>query len=173
MCSGNGTNFENIVTSCPEIEVVMMVYNKKDCGAAKKANKLGIPSCHIKSKDEDFIIRYFKALEVDYIVLAGWMRILSSKFIHAFPDKIINIHPSLLPKYKGLDSIQRALNNRDEVTGCTVHMVTEELDSGKILMQEKVSIHPYDTLKTLTTAVHQAEHRIFPKVLRNLNINGE
>ena len=110
----------------------------------------------IKSKDEDLIIKYFKALDVDYIVLAGWMRILSSKFIQAFPDKIINIHPSLLPKYKGLDSIQRALNNRDEVTGCTVHMVTEELDSGKILMQEEVPIHPYDTLKTLTMAVHEA-----------------
>ena len=173
MCSGNGTNFENIVTSCPEIDVVLMVYNKEDCGAVKRANKLGIPSCYIKSKDEHFIIKYFKALEVDYIVLAGWMRILSSKFIQAFPDKIINIHPSLLPKYKGLDSIQRALNNRDEVTGCTVHIVTEELDSGKILMQEEVPIHRHDTIETLTMAVHEAEHRILPKVLRNLNINGE
>ena len=173
MCSGNGTNFENIVTSCPEIDVVLMVYNKEDCGAVKRANKLGIPSCYIKSKDEDFIIRYFKALEVDYIILAGWMRILSSKFIQAFPDKIVNIHPSLLPKYKGLDSIQRALNNRDEVTGCTVHMVTEELDSGKILMQEEVDILPHDTIESVTRAVHQAEHRIFPKVLRNLNIGSE
>ena len=173
MCSGNGTNFENIVRSCPEIDVVLMVYNKKDCGAVKKANSLGIPSCHIKSKDEDLIIRYFKALDVDYIILAGWMRILSSKFIQAFPDKIINIHPSLLPKYKGLDPIQRALDNGEEVTGCTVHMVTEELDSGKILMQEEVDIHPHDTIESVTRAVHQAEHRIFPKVLRNLNISGE
>ena len=173
MCSGNGTNFENIVKSCPEIEVVLMVYNKRDCGAVKRANSLGIPSCYIKSKDEHFIIRYFKALEVDYIVLAGWMRILSSKFIQAFPDKIINIHPSLLPKYKGLDVIRRAMDNGDDITGCTVHMVTEDLDSGKILMQEQVPIHPHDTLKSLTMAVHQAEHRIFPKVLRNLNINGE
>ena len=173
MCSGNGSNFENIVNSCPEIDVALIVYNKKDCGAVKRANKLGIPSCYIKSKDEHFIIKYFKALEVDYIVLAGWMRILSSKFIQAFPDKIINIHPSLLPKYKGLDSIQRALNNREEVTGCTVHMVTEELDSGKILMKEEVPIHPYDTLITLTRAVHQAEHKILPEVLRNLNIKGE
>ena len=173
MCSGNGSNFENIVNSCPEIDVALMVYNKKDCGAVKRANKLGIPSCYIKSKDEHFIIKYFKALEVDYIVLAGWMRILSAKFIKAFPVKIINIHPSLLPKYKGLDSIQRALNNRDEVTGCTVHIVTEELDAGKILMQEKVPIHPYDSLKTLTMAVHQAEHRILPETLRNLNIGSE
>ena len=173
MCSGNGTNFENIVRSCPEIDVVLMVYNKKDCGAVKRANSLGIPSCYIKSKDEDLIIQYFKALGVDYIVLAGWMRILSSKFIQAFPDKIINIHPSLLPKYKGLDPIQRALDNGDEVTGCTVHIVTEELDSGRILMQEEVGILPHDTIESVTRAVPQAEHRIFPKVLRNLNISGE
>ena len=173
MCSGNGTNFENIVRSCPEIDVVLMVYNKKDCGAVKRANSLGIPSCYIKSTDEDLIIRYFKSLDVDYIILAGWMRILSSKFIQAFPDKIINIHPSLLPKYKGLDQIQRALDNGDVVTGCTVHMVTEELDSGKILMQEEVDILPHDTIESVTRAVHQAEHRIFPKVLRNLNIGSE
>ena len=173
MCSGNGTNFENIVRSCPEIDVVLLVYNKKDCGAVKRSNSLGIPSCYIKSKDEDLIIRYFKGLDVDYIVLAGWMRILSSKFIRAFPDKIINIHPSLLPKYKGLDSIQRALDNGDEVTGCTVHMVTEELDSGKILMQEEIGILPHDTIESVTRAVHQAEHRILPQTLRNLNISGE
>ena len=173
MFSGNGTNFENIVRSCPEIEVVLMVYNKKDCGAVKRANKLGIPSCHIKSKDEDLIIKYFKALDIDYIVLAGWMRILSSKFIQAFQDKIINIHPSLLPKYKGLDSIQRALDNGDHVIGCTVHMVTEELDSGKILMQEEIGIHPHDNIDSVTRAVHQAEHRILSETLRNLNIGSE
>ena len=173
MCSGNGTNFENIVTSCPEIEVVVMVHNIKDCGAVERAERLGIPHCHIKSKDEDLIIRTFKVLDVDLIVLAGWMRILSSKFIQAFPDKIINIHPSLLPKYKGLDPIQRALDNKDEITGCTVHIVTEELDSGKILMQEEVGILPHDTIESVTKAVHQAEHRILPEVLRNININGE
>ena len=173
MCSGNGTNFENIVKSCPEIDVVLMVYNKKDCGAVRRANSLGIPSCYIKSKDEDLIIRYFKGLNVDYIFLAGWMRILSSKFIQAFPDKIINIHPSLLPKYKGLNSIQRAIDNRDYSTGCTVHMVTEELDSGIILMQEEVPIRRHDTIETLTMAVHEAEHRIVPEVLRNLNIRSE
>ena len=173
MCSGNGTNFENIVKSCPEIDVVLMVYNRKDCGAVRRANSLGIPSCYIKSKDEDLIIRYFKGLDVDYIVLAGWMRILSSKFIRAFSDKIINIHPSLLPKYKGLDVIRRAMDNGDKVTGCTVHMVTEELDSGKILMQEEIGIHPHDNIDSVTRAVHQAEHRILSETLRNLNIGSE
>ena len=173
MCSGNGTNFENIVTSCPEIDVVLMVYNKKDCGAAKRAKRLGISSCYIKSMDDTIIINEFKWARIDYIFLAGWMRILSSRFIQAFPDKIINIHPSLLPKYKGLDSIQRALDNKEYSTGCTVHMVTEELDSGKILMQEEVPIRRHDTIETLTMAVHEAEHRIVPEVLRNLNIDGE
>ena len=173
MCSGEGTNFENIVTSCPEIDVVLMVYNKKDCGAAKRAKRLGISSCYIKSKDETIIINEFKWARIDYIFLAGWMRILSSRFIQAFPDKIINIHPSLLPKYKGLDSIQRALDNKEYSTGCTVHMVTEELDSGKILMQEEVPIRRHDTIETLTMAVHEAEHRVVPEVLRNLNIDGE
>ena len=162
MCSGNGTNFENIVRSCPEIDVVLMVYNKKDCGAVKRANSLGIPSCYIKSKDEDLIIRYFKGLNVDYIVLAGWMRILSSKFIQAFPDKIINIHPSLLPKYKGLNSIQRAMDNGDYSTGCTVHMVTEELDSGKILEQSAIPIEVDDTIESLTERIHREEYRILP-----------
>ena len=169
MCSGNGTNFENIVRSCPEIDVVLMVYNKKDCGAVKRANSLGVPSCYIKSKDEDLIIRYFKGLDVDYIVLAGWMRILSSKFIQAFPDKIINIHPSLLPKYKGLNAVKQALESNDTVTGCTVHYVTEDLDAGKIIMQEEVCIFPYDTEGSLTKVIHQAEHKIMTKTLRKLN----
>ena len=173
MCSGNGTNFENIVRSCPEIDVVLMVYNKKDCGAVRRAKRLGISSCYIKSTEETKIINEFKWARVDYIVLAGWMRILSSHFIRAFPNKIINIHPSLLPKYKGLDVIRRAMDNGDKVTGCTVHMVTEELDSGKILMQEEVDILPHDTIESVTKAVHQAEHRILPKVLRNLNIVSE
>ena len=173
MCSGNGTNFENIVRSCPDIKVALMVHNVENCGARDRAIDLGVPHCCIKSKDEELIIRTFKALDLDLIVLAGWMRILSSKFIKAFPNKIINIHPSLLPKYKGLNSIQRAMDNGDYSTGCTVHMVTEELDSGKILMQEEVPIRRHDTIETLTMAVHEAEHRILPEVLRNLNISSE
>ena len=173
MCSGNGTNFENIVRSCPEIEVVLMIHNKKNCGAKKRAQKLGIPSIHIKSKEEDQIIQLFQAWRVDLIVLAGWMRILSPKFIKAFPNKIINIHPSLLPKYKGLDAIKQAFESRDAVTGCTVHYVTEELDSGAIINQEEVDILPHDTLETLTKSVHQAEYKILPETLKNLNIRGE
>ena len=108
MCSGNGTNFENIVRTCKEDEVVLMIHNKKKCGAAKRADKLGIPHCHIKSINEEQIIKLFEAWRVDLIVLAGWMRIVSPKLIDAFPNKIINLHPSMLPKYKGLHAIERA-----------------------------------------------------------------
>ena len=101
MCSGNGTNFENIVKQCPDHEVVLMIHNTKKCGAIERAERLGVHHCRIKHKDVDNVINLFKVWKVDLIVLAGYMRILSPKMIEAFPNKIINIHPSLLPKYKG------------------------------------------------------------------------
>ena len=113
MCSGNGTNFENIVRSCREDEVVVMIHNKEKCGAAKRAQKLGIPHTHIRSKKEDLIIDVMTAWKVDLIVLAGWMRIVSPKLINAFPHRIINLHPSLLPKYKGLHAIEQAMGAGD------------------------------------------------------------
>ena len=168
MCSGNGTNFENIVRSCPDIKVSLMVHNVENCGAKDKAINLGVPHCCIKSKDEDLIIRTFKALDIDLIVLAGWMRILSSKFITAFPNKIINIHPSLLPRHKGLNVVERALDAGDEYTGCTVHYVTEELDSGAIIHQATVPILPADTVKSLTRAIQRKEHEILPLAIENV-----
>lgn len=168
MCSGNGTNFENIVRTCRNHEVVLMVHNKRECGAKKRAIKLGIPHVHIKSVDEEEIIKLFQAWRVDLIVLAGWMRIVSPKLIDAFPNRIINIHPSLLPKHKGLNAVQQALDAGDVVSGCTVHYVTEELDSGKIIEQSLVSIFSDDTVDTLTQRVQQAEHRLLPMVIDNL-----
>ena len=170
MCSGNGSNFENIVHSCPDHKVVVMIHNKIGCGAAKRAQKLGIPYCCIKSKNEDDIIKMFEAFRVDIIVLAGWMRIVSSKFIDRFPNRIINIHPSLLPKYKGLNAVEQALDSDDVVTGCTVHYVTEELDSGAVLLQSEVPINKKDTLKTLTKRIQKEEHRILPIVVNSLNL---
>ena len=96
------------------------------------------------------------------------MRILSPKFIDAFPNKIINIHPSLLPKFKGLNAVEQALESGDKTTGCTVHYVTEELDSGAIIDQSTVMICPNDTIETLTHRVQQAEHRLLPLVINNL-----
>jgi formyltetrahydrofolate-dependent phosphoribosylglycinamide formyltransferase len=168
MCSGNGTNFENVVRTCRKHEVVLMIHNKKKCGAAKRADKLGIPHCHIKSTSEEQIIQLFQAWRVDLIVLAGWMKIISPQFIEAFPRKIINVHPSLLPKYKGLNAVQQALDAKDEVTGCTVHYVTEELDSGEIILQSEVPILPQDTLESLTKVIQQREYDILPRAIDNV-----
>jgi len=165
MCSGNGTNFENIVRSCRDDEVVIMIHNKEKCGAAKRAQKLGIPHTYIKSKKEDLIIDVMNAWKVDLIVLAGWMRIVSPKLINAFPQRIINLHPSLLPKYKGLHAIEQAMEAGENTTGCTVHYVNEELDSGEIILQEEVPILKNDTVESLTKAVQRREYYILPQAI--------
>jgi len=168
MCSGNGTNFENIVRTCRDDEVVVMVHNKEKCGAAKRADKFGIPHTHIKSKNEDLIIDVMNAWKVDLIVLAGWMRIVTPKLINAFPDRIINLHPSMLPKYKGLHAIERALESGDEYTGVSVHYVNEELDGGKVILQEEVPILPYDDVESLTKAIQRQEYALLPLAIQHV-----
>jgi len=165
MCSGNGTNFENVVRTCNKDEVVVMIHNKEKCGAAKRADKLGIPHTHIKSKKEDLIIDVMKAWRVDLIVLAGWMRIISPKLIDAFPNRIINLHPSMLPKFKGLHAIEQALESGDPLTGVSVHYVNEELDGGEVIIQEEVPILPDDDVESLTKAIQRKEYYILPKAI--------
>jgi formyltetrahydrofolate-dependent phosphoribosylglycinamide formyltransferase len=143
-----------------------MVYNKKKCKAKKRADRLDISSCY--SKDEDEIIALFEAYQVDMVVMAGWMRIVSKKFVDAFPGQIINLHPSLLPKYKGLHAIEQAMKAGETETGCTVHFVTEELDSGAIIKQQEVPILPGDTVESVQRAIQQAEHYLLPLVINGL-----
>ena len=166
MCSGNGTNFENIVRTCSKDEVVIMIHNKKDCGALKRAAKFGIPHCYVNAKDEEQMIELFKAWNVDLIVLAGYMRIIKNP--SAFPVPIINVHPSLLPKYKGLHAVEQAINNREEFTGCSVHYVNEELDGGEVIMQSEVPILPEDTIKSLTKAIQRKEYAILPAAIEHV-----
>jgi len=168
MCSGNGSNFENIVRTCQKDEVVVMVHNKEKCGAAKRADKLGIPHTHIKSKKEDLIIDVMRAWKVDLIVLAGWMKIISPKLIEAFPNKIINLHPSMLPKYKGLHAIERALESGDQLTGVSVHYVNEELDGGEIILQREVPILADDDIDSLTKAIQRMEYSLLPKAIEHV-----
>ena len=163
MCSGNGSNFENIVHSCPDHEVVLMVYNKKKAKAKKRADRLDIPSCY--SKDEDEIIALFNAYNIDLIVMAGWMRVVSKKFVDEFSGRLINLHPSLLPKYKGLHAIEQAIEAGESETGCTVHFVTEELDSGAVIKQQGVPILPGDNVDSVQRAIQQAEHYLLPLVI--------
>ena len=166
MCSGNGSNFENIVHSCPKHDVVLMIYNKKKAKAKKRADLLDIPSCYCKNEDD--IITLMNAYQVDMIVMAGWMKIVSKKFCDEFAGRIINLHPSLLPKYKGLHAVEQALKAGEDTTGCTVHFVNEYLDSGAIIRQEEVPILPGDTPETLQRAVQQCEHHLLPLVLNAL-----
>ena len=168
MCSGNGTNFENIVTNpnCNKHEVVLMIHNTKQCGAVIRAAKWGIPHVRVPHKDEDQMIELFKAWRVDLIILAGYMRVLKNP--DAFPCPIINVHPSLLPKYKGLHAVEQALNSGDDVTGCTVHYVTKELDSGRIIIQQEVPIQPEDDINSLTKAIQRAEYSILPGAIRHV-----
>ena len=168
MCSGNGSNFENIVHSCPDHDVVLMVYNKKKCGAAKRAERLGIKSVRLASKEEDNIIKIFDAYQVDLVVMAGWMRVVSKKFCDAFAGRLINLHPSLLPKYKGLGAVEQALKSGDTETGCSVHWVTEHLDSGAVIKQQTVPILPGDNVDSLQRAIQQAEHNLLPLVINAL-----
>ena len=166
MCSGNGTNFENIVRTCSKDEVVIMIHNKKDCGALKRAAKFGIPHCYVNAKDEDQMIELFKAWNVDLIVLAGYMRIIKNP--SAFPVPIINVHPSLLPKYKGLHAVELAIDNGEDFTGCSVHYVNEELDGGEVIMQSEVPILPEDTIKSLTKAIQRKEYAILPAAIEHV-----
>ena len=168
MCSGNGTNFENIVTNplCNKHEVVLMIHNTKKCGAVERAAKYGIPHVRIPHKDEDRMIELFKAYRVDLIVLAGYMRVIKNP--SAFPAPMINVHPSLLPKYKGLNAVERALDSGDDVTGCSVHYVNEELDGGEVIIQGEVAILPEDTIKSLTKAIQRKEYAILPVAIEHV-----
>ena len=168
LCSGNGTNFENILRSCWEDEVVLMIHNKEKCGAAKRAEKFGVPHCYISHKNEDQIIQLMQAWRVDLIVLAGYMKVISPEFVKAFPNRIINLHPSLLPKYKGLHAIEQALESGDKETGCTVHYVNDELDSGEVILQKKVPIEPDDTLETLIPRIQRQEYAILPEAIKQV-----
>ena len=167
MCSGNGTNFENIVRTCTKHEVVLMIHNKKKCGAAKRAEKWGIPHCYVSHKEEDQMIKLFEAWNVDLIVLAGYMRVIKDP--NAFPCPIINVHPSLLPKYKGLHAVEQAMEAGEEFAGCTVHYVNEELDGGEIIMQGKVPILPDDDIKSLTKAIQRREYALLPEAIQLVN----
>ena len=168
MCSGNGTNFENIVTNpiCNKHEVVLMIHNTKQCGAVTRAARFGIPHVRVPHKDEDKMIELFKAWRVDLIVLAGYMRVIKNP--SKFPAPMINVHPSLLPKYKGLNAVEQALDSGDDVTGCSVHYVNEELDGGEVILQEEVAILPEDTIKSLTKAIQRKEYAILPVAIEHV-----
>ena len=180
LISGSGSNMVQLVKSMDNKHPAfpsVVISNSSDALGLKKARDLGIPTELI---DPDFIkknglefetelIRILKDYNIEIICLAGFMKVLSKEFIDKFPDRILNIHPSLLPKYKGLNTHARALESNDTVAGCTVHLVTPKLDGGPVLAQTKVAIQKNETIESLAAKVLIEEHILYPKVLLNFS----
>lgn len=176
LASGNGTNFEAVAQAIQDgqlnAQIQVLIYNNPAAKAAARAKNWGVPSVLINHRDygkrEDLdskIVQTLQQYEVEWVVMAGWMRVVTSVLIDAFPNRIINIHPSLLPSFKGVRGVEQALEAGVKITGCTVHLVTLEVDSGTILLQAAVPILPKDTPETLHARIQVQEHRILPTAI--------
>tara|TARA_B100001063_G_scaffold239740_1_gene263716 strand:+ start:515 stop:1099 length:585 start_codon:yes stop_codon:yes gene_type:complete len=177
--SGTGSNFKNLIKCSKKknskFKISLAISNKSKAKGLDYAKKYQIRSKVIKNsntnKSESKILKELRKNKIELICLAGYMKILSKKFLKRFKGKIINIHPSLLPKYKGLNTHQRAIDNNEKFSGCTVHYVNSKLDSGKMILQAKVKILKNDTSKKLAKRVLKQEHIIYPKALNKVLIN--
>ncbi|MFK5912831.1 MAG: phosphoribosylglycinamide formyltransferase [Woeseiaceae bacterium] len=177
LISGNGSNLQAIIKQidCGALsaEIVAVISNKSDAYGLKRAAKNNIPVCTLSHRDFESREQYDEALKIlidkyqpDLIILAGFMRILSNAFVEHYSHKMMNIHPSLLPKYKGLNTHQRAIDAGEKIHGCSVHFVTPELDDGPVILQASVDIKADDTADTLASRVHEQEHIIYPKAIQ-------
>ena len=174
--SGNGSNMRNLIKFSKKkyssINVDLVISSNKKSNAIQylKKNKIDFKIFNFKqkNKDEEKILNILKKREIQLICLAGFMKILSRSFIKRFNGKIINIHPSLLPKYKGLNTHERAILNKEKFSGCTVHFVNSKLDSGKIIIQKKVKINKKDDPKSLSKKILKQEHLLYPKALKKI-----
>jgi phosphoribosylglycinamide formyltransferase-1 len=171
LISGRGSNMQALVEEADGYGVVLVLSNKADAPGLEWARSHGLTTKLVESKGigrEEFDRQVSAILDehgVGTIALAGFMRILSPWFVEEWRGRVINIHPSLLPKYRGLDTHARAIESGDRVAGCSVHLVTEELDAGDVLGQIEVPIEPGDTPQALAERVLVAEHALYPKVL--------
>ena len=177
--SGKGSNLENLIkfskTKESPISIDLIISdNSKAKGLAfgkKFKIKKKVFNFHNKFISERRILLELKSNKINLICLAGFMKIISKNFIKNFKGKILNIHPSLLPKYKGLNTHERAINNNEKFSGCTVHYVSAKLDSGKIILQKKVKIKKDENKKTLEKKILVQEHKLYPKaILKVLNL---
>lgn len=177
LCSGSGTNLQAIIDSVKSgyvpAEIALVVSDNADAYALVRAREAGIETLVLNKKDfknrEDFdqaMITVLKKKKVALVVLAGYMRILSGCFIEEYRNRIINIHPALLPAFKGAHAIKDALDYGAKVTGVTVHFVDEELDGGPVILQKAVEMRNDDNEETLLERVHKEEHRIYPEAIR-------
>ena len=173
MASGNGSNFEALVAACRQgplaAQVVQLVVNNPDCLARQRAERHGIP-CRLldhrllrdRQELDRAVAAEFREVQVDLVVMAGWMRIVTPVLIGAFSERLINIHPSLLPSFRGIDAVGQALAAGVRLSGCTAHLVVEEVDAGLILAQAAVPVLPGDDATRLAERIRRQEHRILP-----------
>ncbi len=177
LISGNGSNLQAIINKFQKdesVNVSCVVSNKKDAYGLVRAEKAKIDNYFVDDKNfssreefEQAVINILDKYEPDLVVLAGFMRILSGLFVNKYENKLINIHPSLLPKYKGLDTHRKVLENQDEYHGVTVHFVDNTLDGGPILAQRRTLVETQD-IKELEAKIHELEHEIYPEVIKDI-----
>ena len=171
--SGRGSNLKSLINYSKKknslIKIMLVISNNTNAKGLKIANSFKIKNYAIKFKNRSIFekqsLKLMKKYNIDMICLAGFMKIVSGNFIKKFANPILNIHPSLLPKYKGLNTHLRAIKNKDKFSGASVHKVTQKLDSGKIILQKKIKILKKDTVKSLEKKVLKIEHEIYPKAI--------
>ena len=174
--SGTGSNLKNLIKFSKiknsSISIDLIITNNSKAKGLRFSNQFNIKKSVSSFKDSKIadakILNLLKKENIDFICLAGFMKILSKNFIKKFSGKIVNIHPSLLPKYKGLNTHGKAIKNRDKVAGCTVHFVTAKLDSGKIILQKKVKILKKDTPTSLAKKVLKQEYKLYPAAIKKI-----
>ena len=175
LLSGRGSNFEaiadNVAAGSIGAEIAVVISNKPEARGLELARQRGLNAVCLPSKGIDreaydqTVIDELERNQVELVCLAGYMRLLSAKFIRRFPNRILNIHPSLLPAFPGLDAQRQALDHGVRISGCTVHMVNEDLDSGPILIQATVPVLDHDTVETLSARILVEEHRIYSEAI--------
>ena len=176
LLSGGGTNLQAIIDQIAEgllVEIVKVVSSRPDAYGIERAKAAGIPVCVLNREvyaDRDaadaLIVEELQAVGAEYVVMAGYMRMVTPVMLAAFPDRVVNLHPALLPSFKGAHGISDAFNAGVKVTGVTVHLANEEYDKGPIIAQEPVRIEEDDTLESLEAKIHAVEHELYPRVLR-------
>ena len=170
--SGRGSNLKNLLKFSKKkispISIDLIISDNKYATGLKFSEKFNINKKIFNfnnTKIDSLLLEFIRKKDIKFICLAGFMRILSKKFLKNFNGKIINIHPSLLPKYKGLNTHKKVIQNKDKFSGCTVHYVNTKLDSGKIILKKKVKVYKKDTIRSLSNRVLRAEHKLYPMAI--------
>jgi len=177
LASGGGTNLQSLIDQCQQqkidAEIVLVLCNNPDAGALQRAEQAGLPNRCINHRDfadrqsfDHEVVAALKEADVELVVLAGFMRIISEVFVDAFPHKIVNIHPALLPAFPGLHVQKKALEYGARFAGCTVHFVDAGVDTGPIIIQAVVPVLDDDTEETLSARILEQEHQVYPKAIQ-------